>query len=650
MIRASRVLVVVLLVSVVGVVAPQRAEAEDVPAVPPLVLAVGGATHYGDPSGLSLQAPLVGIAPTASGEGYWLTAADGGVFAYGDAPWLGSIPQVLPAGVRLAEPIVDAVPTSGTGYWLIASDGGVFAYGDAPWFGSIPQILGPGVKLAAPIVAGAATPSNSGYWLLGADGGIFSFGDAEYFGSVPQLDPMAAADAVAVVPSASGDGYTIHDRDGTVSAFGDAVFETNPTSPVADASRTATGEVSVTVGGRLDGIVTPDTEPGSGIAAVAISPGGGAWIVRNDVGPTVAVWQSGGLTSTSEAAATAAANRAGARSVISHGGSVDYVATWRSGVVVDAAPAGFRIAMSAIALDASAAPLLGGPAARALERGELAIGQRAAARHGIRRGDVVELFGWNNRTVRLTVGHIGESVEIGNIEMAMSPSTASQLGFDRPSAVIMWAFDEAALEAELALLPSSERWLTVNRSWVPSGRDSVLSTTVLKDLAGEPAYLPGGRGDAVTFQPGWTAENIAPVNVAILGTIRCNRVIADQLIAAFAEIEATGLGGLIDVADTRSNGGCFVPRTIRGPSGGNLSRHSWGVAIDVNPRSNPFGSAPTMDMRIVDIFRSHGFAWGGTWVRPDGMHFEWTGEVRIEVRQAPCCPPHESDGAQGECH
>jgi len=209
---------------------------------------------------------------------------------------------------------------------------------------------------------------------------------------------------------------------------------------------------------------------------------------------------------------------------------------------------------------------------------------------------VVELFGWNNRTVRQTVGHIGESVEIGNIEMAMSPSTASQLGFDRPSAVIMWAFDEAALEAELALLPSSERWLTVNRSWVPSGRDSVLSTTVLKDLAGEPAYLPGGRGDAVTFQPGWTAENIAPVNVAILGTIRCNRVIADQLIAAFAEIEATGLGGLIDVADTRSNGGCFVPRTIRGPSGGNLSRHSWGVAIDVNPRSNPFGSAPTMDM------------------------------------------------------
>ena len=32
-----------------------------------------------------------------------------------------------------------------------------------------------------------------------------------------------------------------------------------------------------------------------------------------------------------------------------------------------------------------------------------------------------------------------------------------------------------------------------------------------------------------------------------------------------------------------------------------------------------------MDSRIVDIFRSHGFGWGGTWTRPDGMHFEWTG-------------------------
>ncbi|HEC08007.1 MAG TPA: M15 family peptidase, partial [Acidimicrobiales bacterium] len=106
----------------------------------------------------------------------------------------------------------------------------------------------------------------------------------------------------------------------------------------------------------------------------------------------------------------------------------------------------------------------------------------------------------------------------------------------------------------------------------------------------------------------------------------CNVHVADDLTAALSEVESAGLAGAIDVADTRRNGGCFYPRVIRGgTSGGQLSRHSWGVAIDINPRTNPFGGTPTMDPRVVDIFRRHGFAWGGTWVRADGMHFEWLG-------------------------
>ena len=45
--------------------------------------------------------------------------------------------------------------------------------------------------------------------------------------------------------------------------------------------------------------------------------------------------------------------------------------------------------------------------------------------------------------------------------------------------------------------------------------------------------------------------------------------------------------------------------------------------IDVNIRNNAYGGRVSMDPRVVAVFRRWGFAWGGTWARADGMHFEW---------------------------
>ena len=39
-----------------------------------------------------------------------------------------------------------------------------------------------------------------------------------------------------------------------------------------------------------------------------------------------------------------------------------------------------------------------------------------------------------------------------------------------------------------------------------------------------------------------------------------------------------------------------------------------------------------MDCRVVRIFRKHNFAWGGNFLIPDGMHFEWVGEPRHEMQ------------------
>ena len=150
------------------------------------------------------------------GQGYWLVASDGGIFAYGDARFYGSHgrhppqpahrrhglhprrPGLLAGGQRrrhlrlrrrpllrlhrrthLNQPIVGMASTpDGQGYWLVATDGGIFAFGDARFYGSTGAI-----HLNQPIVGMASTPDGSGYWLVATDGGIFAFGDARFYGS-----------------------------------------------------------------------------------------------------------------------------------------------------------------------------------------------------------------------------------------------------------------------------------------------------------------------------------------------------------------------------------------------------------------------------------------------------------------------------------
>ena len=157
---------------------------------------------FGGARRLPLTKPITGIAASATGKGYWLAAADGGVFSYGDARFLGSM-----AGSHLNARIVGIAATrDGRGYWLAAADGGVFTFGDARFFGSVA-----GHRLDQPIVAITTTRTGKGYRLLAKDGGVFTFGDATYKGS---LGGTGLTDVIGFAPTPSGNGYWILRKNG----------------------------------------------------------------------------------------------------------------------------------------------------------------------------------------------------------------------------------------------------------------------------------------------------------------------------------------------------------------------------------------------------------------------------------------------------
>jgi len=177
------------------------------------VFAFGQAAFRGSMGGTVLNRPVVGMAPTADGAGYWLVASDGGIFAFGDATFHGSM-----GGTPLNRPVVGMTATpDGRGYWLVASDGGIFAFGDAVFQGSMG-----GKPLNRPVVGMAATPDGGGYWLVASDGGVFAFGDAVFRGSTGDI--TLASPVVGLSVDGATGGYRMVAADGGVFCF-DAPFD-----------------------------------------------------------------------------------------------------------------------------------------------------------------------------------------------------------------------------------------------------------------------------------------------------------------------------------------------------------------------------------------------------------------------------------------
>jgi hypothetical protein len=176
------------------------------------VIPHGAAPFLGSPTNLALSAPIVAMAATPDGAGYWLVGADGGVLSYGDARYFGGA-----AGRPLAAPIVAMAATpDGQGYWLVGAGGSIYSFGDARFFGPYRPM-----SLPEPIVGLARAPDGRGYWMVSSHGAVYSFGDARYFGSLGRAN-LHDIPVVAIAPSADGAGYWLVQGGGEVVPYGDA--------------------------------------------------------------------------------------------------------------------------------------------------------------------------------------------------------------------------------------------------------------------------------------------------------------------------------------------------------------------------------------------------------------------------------------------
>jgi len=175
------------------------------------VFAAGNAKAYGSLSVSASANPVVGIASTPDGKGYWEVTRNGSVARYGDATNYNDLP-----GLHVSvNDIVAIAPTSdGKGYWLVGADGGEFAFGDAGFHGSIP-----GLHIRVDDIAGmVATPNGKGYILVGKDGGVFVFG-GNFYGSLPGLH-KTVDDIVGILPTGAETGYVLVGADGGAFVFG----------------------------------------------------------------------------------------------------------------------------------------------------------------------------------------------------------------------------------------------------------------------------------------------------------------------------------------------------------------------------------------------------------------------------------------------
>ena len=145
----------------------------------------GDAGAYGPQAEPPWSQPVVAMAATANGKGYWLVSAGGSVHAFGDTV------THSPASPGLSSIVGIAADTATGGYWLVDRSGVVYPY-DAADYGSIPASTG-----ERNVSGIEAQPGGGGYRLVDLGGSMICFGDATQLGSALASHPTRPVIAIA---------------------------------------------------------------------------------------------------------------------------------------------------------------------------------------------------------------------------------------------------------------------------------------------------------------------------------------------------------------------------------------------------------------------------------------------------------------------
>ena len=351
----------------------------------------------------------------------------------------------------------------------------------------------------------------------------------------------------------------------------------------------------------------------------------------------VTVFNSGNLRQTVLDRVATAARASGAALALGRSASVGMTALYRGQQPVQVAPAGFAYPMGTTVLSADVvAHTMGRNVSRLLAADSLIMSEVSAGLRGARPGDTAMLRSASGAIVSLRVAAVLSADEVGGAELLVSNEAGARLGITRPTRAILWGFrSRAALDAALVANGLVSTAIRIRRSWDPPDPDATLGMAQAKATLGEFAYRVNADG-TVSQDAAWL-DTYLPAGRELLNDVipivaRCHNAVKRAIRAALAEVAAAGLAATLSVEDANSYGGCHVARFNRltpDSALGQLSRHSWAMAIDINTQGSCQGCAPPdMDCRAVQIFRKHGFAWGGNFLVPDGMHFEWVGERR----------------------